>query len=40
MGEVAPSPEAWFGEGLGHAGEPELGESIEHRMVAFHSPTQ
>ena len=30
-----------FGEGLGHAGEPELGELIEHRMGQhFHSPNQ
>ena len=30
-----------FGEGLGHAGKPEVGELIEHRMGQhFHSPNQ
>ena len=28
-----------FGEGLGHAGKPELGELVEHRMGQhIHSP--
>jgi hypothetical protein len=42
MGQGCPFPGGFeFGEGLGHAGQPELGELIEHRMGQhFHSPSQ